>query len=146
MSELNENERLLAIMENEKMTAREFATTLSISPATLSNITNGRNKPSLDLLQKASNRFRMISSDWLFLGIGPMYRQTPDSLEPVLFDVRPEDHNEGNQIEPPVQAISANSSKLKAQQVVTVEKIVERKIKKIMVFFDDGTFQEISNI
>lgn len=146
MSEQNENERLLTIMEKEKMTASEFAKTLAISPATLSNITSGRNKPSLDLLQKACNRFRMISSDWLFLGIGPMYRQTPEAQEQVLFDVRPETPDELQPNCSSTQISSANVPKSKAQQVVTVERLVERKIKKIVVFFDDGTFQELANL
>lgn len=145
MNKQNDNERLMAIMEAEKMSAREFANALSISPATLSNISNGRNKPSLDLLQRACNRFRVISSDWLFLGVGPMYRQAPDAQEQVLFDVRPENPESESQSDNNGQAPIQSASKSKSPQVVTVERVIEKKIKKIVVFFDDGTFQELEN-
>lgn len=136
---MTEKDRLLAIMAGEKMSSGEFAKQIGISPATLSNIANGRNNPSLEILQKAADRFRIVSSDWLFMGIGPMYRQSPEAPEQLLFDVRPEDLEQA----PAAQAVA--SSRKQAAQPVTVEKFIEKKITKIVVFYEDGTFAELTN-
>lgn len=143
MSEMNERDRFLAIMEGENMSASEFAKELGINAATVSNIVNGRNNPSLDVMKRACNRFRMISTDWLFLGIGSMYRQKVDAQEQVLLDVRPElpesDAVAGVVAEQPAAARKSSP------QIVTVERVVAKRIKKIVVFYDDGTFDELNN-
>ena len=87
---LTESERLQKIMESEQMTAKQFSEEVGIQPGTISNILKGRNKPSLDVMQKVLQRFRTLSSEWLILGVGSMYKQKIDSQAPTLFDIPPE--------------------------------------------------------
>ena len=69
---MNERERLLQVIEAEKMNAKQFAEEVGIQAGTLSNIISGRNNPSLDVMKRVLNRFRTLSSDWLILGVGSM--------------------------------------------------------------------------
>lgn len=73
---LTERERIEKVMAEEQLTAKQFAEEIGVSPGTLSNITNGRNNPSLDVMRKVLERFSNISGDWLLLGTGEMYKTT----------------------------------------------------------------------
>ena len=137
---MNEKERIEQLMQSEQMNAKQFAEEVGIQAGTLSNIVNERNKPSLEVLQRILNRFRMVSSDWLILGVGSMYRQKNDSQQ-VLFDLKPEDNNaEESVIERATTSIVAKNKPAPPM----LEKQV-RRIQKITVFYDDGTFEEILN-
>ena len=66
---MNERERLLKLIADNNMSAKQFAAEVGIQAGTISNIVNGRNNPSLDVMQRVLNRFRTLSSDWLILGV-----------------------------------------------------------------------------
>ena len=70
---MNERDRVLQVMQSEGMNAKQFCQEVGISPGTLSNITGGRNKPSLDVMQAILRRFRAVNCDWLIMGVGTMY-------------------------------------------------------------------------
>ena len=125
----------------------EFAKEIGKSAATVTNIFKGRNKPSIDLLQSILDRFRVINPEWLLMGVGPMYRQKGSPTEQLLLDIRPEEPENAQPgssvITVSAAATDANRAKAKpATQVV--ERIIEKKIQKIVVFYEDGTFEELS--
>ena len=141
-----ECKRIRAIQEGEHLTMSEFAKEIGKSAATVTNIFKGRNKPSIDLLQSILDRFRVINPEWLLMGVGPMYRQKSGSTEQLLLDIRPEEpendpSNASTSSE--ISKVDVNRTKIKpATQVV--ERIIEKKIQKIVVFYDDGTFEELN--
>lgn len=51
-----------------------FATAINTSSSRISNVTTGRNKPDFDLIQAILSKFTIVSSDWLILGAGPMFK------------------------------------------------------------------------
>ena len=81
------------------------------------------------------------------MGVGPMYRQKGSPTEQLLLDIRPEEPENAQPGSSVIVASAAqadaNRSKAKpATQVV--ERIIEKKIQKIVVFYEDGTFEELS--
>lgn len=144
---IKENERIQKVIETEQLTAKQFSEEIGIQPSTISNILKGRNKPSLDVMQKTLDRFRSISPDWLISGIGSMYRQKLDSQQPTLFDVRPEtDSLPGDSAaqEDENPAPGAQPKQRRMVQEVPIGNRIERKMQKVVVFYDDGTYEEIS--
>lgn len=130
---MNERQRLEQVIDSEKMTAKQFAQEVGIQAGTISNILSGRNNPSLDVLQRVLNRFRTLSSDWLILGIGPMYRQNGAVVEQSLFDVRPDDS----------QAVIETPQTQKTEQSPAPSQPMPVKlVDKILIFYTDGTFEE----
>ncbi len=129
---MNERQRLEQVIESEKMTAKQFAQEVGIQAGTISNILSGRNNPSLDVLQRVLNRFRSLSSDWLILGVGPMYRQNGAVVEQSLFDVRPEEAPQAVDIQ------KTEQSPAPSKPEPTPVKLVD----KILIFYTDGTFEE----
>lgn len=132
---MNERQRLEQVIESEKMTAKQFAQEVGIQAGTISNILSGRNNPSLDVLQRVLNRFRALSSDWLILGVGPMYRQNGAVVEQSLFDVRPED---APQASLHIETQKTEQSPAPSSIQPTPVKLVD----KILIFYTDGTFEE----
>lgn len=130
---MNERQRLEQVIDSEKMTAKQFAQEVGIQAGTISNILSGRNNPSLDVLQRVLNRFRTLSSDWLILGIGPMYRQNGAVVEQSLFDVRPDDSQ---------AVIEAPQTQKTEQSPAPSQPVPVKLVDKILIFYTDGTFEE----
>lgn len=143
---LSESERLQKIIETEQMTAKQFSEEVGIQAGTVSNIFKGRNKPSLEVMQKVLDRFRTISPDWLISGVGSMYRQKNDSQQQVLFDIKPEigllsDNSLLSESE--IYVSESASRQRKTVSSATTEKVTHRKMVKVVVFYDDGTYEEM---
>lgn len=136
-------ERIIEIMGHEDLASSKFADTIGIQRSAMSHIMSGRNKPSLDVVQKILERFTYVDSDWLLTGKGEMVRANV-SVEPPI----PLKTGE-NQV--PVQAVPENRedfgvnmavNKVKSpviEQFTSVDKPA-KTISKIMVFYTDNTF------
>lgn len=142
---MNERERIENIIASEGMTAKQFSEEVGIQAGTISNIMNGRNNPSLDVMQKILNRFRTIQSDWLILGIGSMYRQQGDqpvaatlfdepTIEPVATDSLPHMATEQQQN-------NATAIPVLGKQPAVQEPFANRQIDRIVVFYTDATYE-----
>lgn len=149
---MDEKYRIEKVMEAEKMNSVQFATETGIQTSTLSHILNGRNKVSLDVLKKILNRFHNISSDWLILGVGSMYRQEKQSKAPTLFDFNTKTYSESeslpddNSIKSPLEKVVNYEDKSLANEFMLPKEIIvskdPRKITRIIVYFDDNSYQE----
>ncbi len=133
---MNERQRIEQVMTAENLSAKQFATEIGIQAGTLSNIMNGRNNPSLDVLQRVLNRFRTLSSDWLILGVGSMYRPNGEGPDNTLFNIKPleslkkEDETVAKQV-PEIQ-----------NPVVPANAAAQKTVEKVVIFYSDGTFEE----
>lgn len=147
-------ERILKVMEREKLTPSKFAEEIGIQRSAMSHIISGRNNPSLDVLMKILERFTYVDSDWLLFGKGNMMRNHV-LLEPDLFtdpsqntsfipqntsvntvegQVAPEYRKE-MKVETPVN----NSKQPVIEQIILPDK-PSRNVTKIMLFYSDNTF------
>ena len=57
-------------LDSEDITATQLSTNINVSRATISHILSGRNKPSIDILDKILNKYPNINLNWLVSGIG----------------------------------------------------------------------------
>ena len=62
--------RFLEILKHKKLSSSQFAEKIDVSNSAISHIINGRNKPSLDIIQNILLKFPDISSRWIILGEG----------------------------------------------------------------------------
>ena len=169
--DMNERERLLKLIADNNMSAKQFAAEVGIQAGTISNIVNGRNNPSLDVMQRVLNRFRTLSSDWLILGVGNMYRAEGGKENRENGEAKDQQLQQQQQIpgfgddttslqhsieEPsPLsrpQTISAPAmsremqplASTKQQQTAPLEQPAAKQIERIILFYSDGTFDEIT--
>jgi len=139
---MEERERLAKIIESENLTAKQFAEEIGVSAGTISNILGGRNKPSVEIYVRILNRFRTISSDWLMLGTGSMYRPNGGVTQTALFgDMRPIDAAQGEEMPSqvpaaPLQSVMLQNTRLAANPPAT------KQIARIIIYYTDGTYEE----
>lgn len=140
--------RLQQFLNAENMTQSEFADRIGIARASVSHILAGRNKPSIEMVQKLSESFPALNLEWFINGNGKMYKSdSPASYTSVqsaaqvqeqsLFDIESE-------MQAPNQA--AYSVEPKATASYKEHQVVknQRNVVRVLVFFDDGTFQELN--
>lgn len=159
-------EKIEKIIKAENLNFAQFAAQINIQGSTLSHILNGRNKPSLDVLKSILNRYRNISSDWLILDVGTMYRSEKQSQEPTLFDnIEQTIYNPVSleASEPPksIPPIYTNQEKVAPNVLVqpqltpepsifthlqstavASDKSPSKSVRKIIIYYTDNTFQE----
>jgi len=155
-------DRIEKIMQNEAMNAVQFASEIGIQGSTLSHILNGRNKPSLEVVMKILKRFDYINSDWLIFGEGPMSRTERQSKTPTLFDSQDLSNtntvNYPQKTEQKIESLQSHFQQKPEQKEIISESVnskiseenkiapvvVEKIIKRIIVYFNDNTFQEFT--
>ena len=64
--------RLKKWMDSEGLKSSEFADNIGVNRATISHLLSGRNKPSIDFLQKLLKAYPNLNANWLITGIGYM--------------------------------------------------------------------------
>ena len=78
------HERLKNWMEKEDLKSSTLADSIGVNRATISHILSGRNKPSIDLLEKLLNAYPNINANWLISGIGYMQNKL-EKKEVLLY-------------------------------------------------------------
>ena len=152
-------EKIKQIMKKAEMNVSQFSEATGINISTLSQILNGNNKASLEVLTKIKNRFNFISTEWLFLNKGEMSVQIDNSQSADLFNKTnvtasnpitneppqiPKNLPENNPNERKQESVSFQQNPPQIQQVF-VEKS-QKKIIRITVYFDDNSYQDLVEI
>ncbi|TGE28388.1 helix-turn-helix domain-containing protein [Hymenobacter metallicola] len=65
-------ERIRALLQARNLTPTQFADSIGVARPIISHILSGRNKPSLEVVQKIIGAFPDLSLPWLLNGQGPM--------------------------------------------------------------------------
>ena len=71
------NSRLEIILKHYGLSASAFAEKISVQRSSISHILSGRNKPSLDFIDKVLQAFPEIDLLWLLSGNGKSHSATP---------------------------------------------------------------------
>ncbi len=145
-----EQKRVKIVMDRENMISSQFAEEIGINTSKLSHILNGRNNPSLDVMQRILNRFDNINPEWLILGNGSIYSEIKESESPSLFDDtnlynnksvsydKKEENKKNDKIEQKQENCTQNHTITNLQPIIK-----EKKMVKIIVYYDDNSFEEL---
>ena len=145
------NTRLQQFLAAENITQAQLADSLDVARAGVSHIIAGRNKPSYDFLSALLHHYPSLNAEWLMLGKGKMYKDLQEkTVEKIQeqpagllfddFDEIAEEKSDSLYSEPSnIQSLNKITNLDKPIQSVAKQ----RNVKKIIVLFDDGTFQEM---
>ena len=95
--------RIKKWIESKELKSSSFADKIGVNRATISHVLSGRNKPSIDFLDKMIRAFPDLNSNWIVSGDGLMHKS--DGIKEV---------------------------------------VKSKNIKKIVVFYDDNSFEELN--
>lgn len=140
------NSRLQQFLTVENISQSQFADSLGVARASISHILAGRNKPGFDFIESMARHYPTVNLEWLITGKGKMYKDSspisqnisniqPQKIEETINKVQPEEN-----LFPFPDEENTQSDSLDKTNEITVNK---RHISKILVFYDDGTFQEL---
>lgn len=114
-------ERIKTILSHFNLSPSVFADTLGVPRSSISHLLSGRNKPSLDFVLKLVDKFPEVDLYWLLHGKGQF---------PSIQDVSSEVNTVGN--------VPHSPNKQKHNPPLPID---DRKISKIVVFYEDATFE-----
>ena len=97
------HKRLRKWMDISGIKGSEIADEIGVNRSTITHILSGRNKPSIDFVNKLLNSYPNLNANWFITGLGNMYHS---NLKHDNLDVK--------------------------------------KLSKIIVFYEDGSFEELN--
>lgn len=119
-------DRISYLIKINQLTASSFAQKIGAQPSSISHIISGRNKPSLDLIQKILNEFPKVNADWLISGVmkdtSQMLQSQKKEENALVFD----------------QAKKVETKNEKSES--------GRKLLKVMLFYSDNTVEEFKHL
>lgn len=133
------NNRLKQFLAAENISQAQFAETINVVRASVSHVLAGRNNPGYDFIKSIMDNYPTLNIEWLMLGKGKMYKEKV-TQESTLFALE-EDIIPETVPEPMIKIES--SPEIETIDNEPQEPVKQRNISKIIVFFDDGTYQEI---
>lgn len=150
------NTRLKQFLAAENISQSQFADTIKVVRASVSHVLAGRNNPSYDFIKAIMDNYPALNIEWLILGKGKMYKDTATAQaqttppsnevnnEPDLFAFE----DEASPVEIPAQVAdiprdSEPSIEISAPNNTTQQTTKQRFVSKIIILYDDGSFQEM---
>ncbi len=156
------NTRLQQFLSAENITQAQLADTLNVARAGISHILAGRNKPGYDFIAALMRHYPNLNMEWLMLGKGKMYKndnslfdlnlpetQAPEPEHPETEEALPEDDTPvslEDDIAIPTTEQMINTALLTGMKTsgnTSQVSVKQRKVSKIIVLFNDGTYQEM---
>lgn len=140
-------ERILEFLKIENKSSAQLAEEIGVQASGISHILSGRNNPSLDFVLKMLDKYKDLSTEWLMFGKGPMYRE---NKIPGLFDEIDLDMAKNESVTSgKAGQIMQNEAKITEpllRDVINsdIGKNSKSTISRIVLFFDDNSFEEYS--
>lgn len=148
-------EKLQQLMNAEQLTGSKLAEYLGIQPSSISHIMGGRNKPSLDFVQKILQRYPRINPDWLLLDSDEMYRPQTSPAPSIEVNAQlpftDSDTPSEESISQPVattpdpapqpSTTSTNSSAEAMAMFGSASSTQHGVVKRVIVLYEDRTFE-----
>ncbi len=132
--------RIQLILKTKNLSPTRFADSIQVQRSGISHILSGRNKPSLDFVMKILSSYPEINSDWLLFGKGEMFQGSETGKRQEEKITKPE-KPEANQI-----AKDEDRAEYKTKVDLPQKKSAKEKngIEKIIIFYNDNSFEEYS--
>ena len=146
------NKRLQQFLAAENISQSQFADTIGVARASISHILAGRNKPGFDFIESMARHYPELNLEWLITGRGRMYNTQKSAPETPIEAITPLSPLAGNGLfgEPEKQPETAPQIPLSPQinSFDNLDRFIQdnnnqRTISKIIVFYSDGSFQEV---
>jgi len=113
------------VLKMHSLTPSAFADKIGVQRSNVSHVLSGRNKPSLDFLEKILIHFPRVNAHWLITGAIVEGKQDLTAAQLI------ENEDELNR-----SALKTEKDKIDLNQQKTIERIV--------IFYTDATFKEYS--
>jgi transcriptional regulator with XRE-family HTH domain len=165
---MNLSDKIELLIKKKQMSSSQFADVLGIPRSSISHILSGRNKPSLDVVQKILTAFPEVSAEDLLFEdrtlsvLATKLPTTPSGQEILpltnLFDAPNDTASESIKNNLPESTIVRSNLRRSPKEVnlaslptgldsvsenaPTSARSLHKKIERVIIFYSDGTFTE----
>ena len=157
------NNRLKQFLAAENITQSQFADKIEVVRASVSHVLSGRNNPSYEFIKAIMANYPTLNIEWLMFGKGKMYKgeaeetliktqqkdsfkekRSPEYQEDLFFNDYFHEESIQETDETPLPPPSEPQIPLSFPKTEnTILAAAQRKVSKIIVLFDDGSYQEL---
>lgn len=130
-------ERFRYLMKLNQLTASAFADEIGVQRSSVSHILSGRNKPSLEFIQKVIKRYPKVDAAWLISGA-----TSNQNTESMIDDPIEEEQQLQAQSKPEIEATIKQEVE---EKLPSGGQLNTKSIKRIVAFYTDGTFEEFTS-
>lgn len=137
------NDKIVTIIETLGFSNTKFADAISVSRPTISHIISGRNKPSIDIIQKILAKYPELGYKW-FLDDEELEEDKLALLadnqggdEPGTINTNLSDSSNQQYIKPQATIRQDNASSVDSSTAV-------RRVERVIMFYSDGTMEVLS--
>ncbi len=129
-------ERILTIIKYFNLSPSDFAEAIGVQRSSISHLISGRNKPSLEFIQKIFSRFPEINPEWMLTGNGDMLKNGVITGTGTI----PVENYLGKDSEVIKEPVKRDSPRITARKKGTDPE--EKQVEKIIYLYRDKTFRE----
>lgn len=129
-------DRILTIIKYFNISPSDFAEAIGVQRSSISHLISGRNKPSLEFIQKILSRYPEINTEWLLNGSGEMLKNGKIPESGTLPFENPS-VLEKEELQKPVKR---ESSQLSPRKKIALTD--DKEVEKIIYLYKDKTFRE----
>lgn len=141
------NTRLKLFLEAHNLTQAEFADKINVVRASVSHVLSGRNNPSYEFIRSIMMKYPELNIEWLMFGKGTMYKTMPSlPQKPAEYEeglIFPENEDPEEQKAPVSEPETHTIIDTPALDTPIQVAVNQRKVSKVIILFDDGTYQEM---
>jgi len=141
-------DRIKRFIDLQNLTSSSFANEIGVQRSSVSHVLSGRNKPSLDFVTKIKERFPEVNLEWLISGKGSMI-SVQEKIETNRIDIN-DDEQQSFEFEKSsiltdnIKDKSESTNIIKDEDPATYRLKKGKKIKKIVLFYEDNSFEEFN--
>ena len=128
-------------MQYYELSAAGFADKINVGRSSISHILSGRNKPSLDFVLKIVEQFQEVELYWLLNGKGIFPKSNTETSTPSSIEV--ENNSTQKPIQPSIEKSNSSTAKNFSEAIQPTSS--KKKIQKIVIFYEDGSFDAFEN-
>ncbi len=135
-------DRFKLILEEKGLTAQKIAKLIGIDASAVSHLLNGRRRPGFEVLDKIGQAFPDINLNWLITGKGEIHNTDQPlnipkpPIQQTLFD---------DDTRIPAREKKTEPEKEIPSPITPVIIPTGKTIKRIVLFFSDGSFEDYTN-
>lgn len=141
-------DRLLQFLSKNQISATHLADEIGVQRSSVSHVLSGRNNPSYDFIHKILKRYDDLSADWLISGKGEMYQSPePTGASQKAKASQPDLFSNINESPPAQEKIDQSENTKETEEQTSGEPPenmpdTQKNLSKVILFYDDGSFQE----
>ena len=151
------NDKIKQVLTVKSLSPSHLADDIGVQRSSISHILSGRNRPSLDIIQKLVRRFPEFTYEWFLeddiqvstLPLPTAGLNVPDQPAPSAVPWLATTDQSTEPVAEPALAVTATGQQIRSNNVENemsipkqnVAPLLSKTIDRILIFYSDGTFQ-----